>query len=58
MIIYTCPKCGEDLFHYVVTTYPPIPVYKCLKCGWKYEDISNSTPVTRVPLNLFNIPEK
>lgn len=57
MIIYTCPKCGEDLFHYIITTYPPIPVYECLKCGWKYEDISNST-ITRVPLNLFNIPEK
>lgn len=57
MIIYTCPKCGADLFHYTITTFPPIPVYECTKCGWRHEDISNST-ITRVPFNVCNVPEK
>lgn len=40
MIIYTCPKCGSQLNHYCVATFPPIHVYRCSNpdCDWKYEE--------------------
>ena len=38
MIIYTCPKCGGQLNHYCVTTFPPIDVWVCRDCDWKYEE--------------------
>ena len=38
MIIYTCPKCGGQLNHYCVATLPPIDVWACLDCDWKYEE--------------------
>ena len=38
MIIYTCPKCGGQLNHYCVTTFPPIDVWDCPNCGWRYEE--------------------
>ena len=38
MIIYTCPKCGGKLNHYCVATFPPIDVWACRDCDWKYEE--------------------
>ena len=38
MIIYTCPKCGGQLNHYCVATLPPIDVWACRDCDWKYEE--------------------
>ena len=38
MIIYTCPKCGGQLNHYCVATFPPIDVLACRDCDWKYEE--------------------
>ena len=38
MIIYTCPKCGSQLNHYCVATLPPIDVWTCRDCGWRYEE--------------------
>ena len=38
MIIYTCPKCGSQLNHYCVATLPPIDVWDCSNCGWRYEE--------------------
>ena len=38
MIIYTCPKCGSQLNHYCVATFPPIDVWTCLNCDWRYEE--------------------
>ena len=38
MIIYTCPKCGGQLNHYCVATLPPIDVWDCPKCDWRYEE--------------------
>lgn len=40
MIIYTCPKCGSQLNHYCVATFPPIHVYRCSNpdCDWKTEE--------------------
>ena len=38
MIIYTCPKCGGQLNHYCVATLPPIDVWACLDCDWRYEE--------------------
>lgn len=37
MIVETCPVCGSDLLHIIITTYPPIPTWNCPKCGWNYE---------------------
>lgn len=50
MIIYTCPRCGADLYTYVVTTFPPITINSCSKCGWRYEDKCAATDdIIRVP---------
>ena len=38
MIIYTCPKCGGQLNHYCVDTLPPIDVWDCPNCDWRYEE--------------------
>ena len=38
MIIYTCPKCGGQLNHYCVATLPPIDVWDCPNCGWRYKE--------------------
>lgn len=38
MIIYTCPKCGNELDCFCITTYPPITVHECGRCGWRHED--------------------
>ena len=38
MIIYTCPKCGGQLNHYCVATLPPIDVWDCPNCDWRYEE--------------------
>lgn len=45
-IVQTCPKCGADLEHIVYTTYPPIPAWRCPKCGWQYEQ---QVKIERVP---------
>lgn len=36
MIIETCPKCGGELKHLSLTTYPPIPKKVCTACGWSW----------------------
>lgn len=46
MIIQTCPKCGADLEHMVFATYPPIPAWRCPKCGWRHEQREE---IKRVP---------
>ena len=46
MIIETCPKCGHDLQHFTITTYPPIPAWYCPNCKWRYEKREN---IVRVP---------
>lgn len=38
MIIYTCPKCGGDIYHTCICTLPSIDVWACLDCDWKYEE--------------------
>ena len=40
MIIYTCPKCGGQLNHCCVATFPPIHVYRCSNpdCDWETEE--------------------
>lgn len=35
MIIYTCPKCGGNIYH---TYMPPIDIWGCRDCGWQYEE--------------------
>ena len=37
IIVYTCPKCGEELEEEVLASYPPIYVTRCRSCGWKTE---------------------
>ena len=46
ILIETCPNCGSDLLTEVVTTYPPIYVTRCPKCGWNHETRSE---IVRVP---------
>lgn len=38
MIIYTCPKRGGNIYHTCVCTLPPIDVWVCRNCGWRYEE--------------------
>ena len=45
-IIYTCPKCGEDLIEEIITVYPPIRHMKCSNCGWSDEEKED---VIRIP---------
>lgn len=35
MIIYTCPKCGGDIYH---TYMSSVDVWACLDCDWRYEE--------------------
>ena len=46
MIIYTCPKCGGDLQHYCIATYPLTYMYKCVRCHWQHE---KQDEIVRVP---------
>ena len=38
MIIETCPKCGGELKHISLTTYPPISKKVCTSCGWSWTE--------------------
>ena len=38
MIIETCPKCGGELKHISLTTYPPIYKKVCTSCGWSWTE--------------------
>lgn len=51
-IIQTCPKCGGDLDYFHYTIDPPIPAYRCRKCGWEWK--GEPERVIRVP---FQPPE-
>ena len=53
MIVETCPECGGDLVYEMICTNPPIPVKRCLKCGWRWE--GEREPIIRMP---FNPPEE
>lgn len=33
MIIYTCPKCGGDIYHNYISS---IDIWACRDCGWQY----------------------
>ena len=46
MIIYTCPKCGEDLQEMVLNSYPPMHKTYCSSCGW---DSSEQEEIIRIP---------
>lgn len=37
MIIEICPKCGGELKHLSLTTYPPISKRVCTACGWSWK---------------------
>lgn len=34
IIEYKCPECGGPTYGEVLTSYPPINVRRCPKCGW------------------------
>ena len=46
MIIETCPVCGADLDHIVLTSNPPQHKVKCSQCGWQHIE---SEETVRVP---------
>lgn len=52
MIIETCPRCGNDLINFEITTYPPIPGKECLKCGWRWT--GEPEKIVRVPFMINN----
>ena len=35
MIIYTCPKCGGDIYHNYISS---IDIWACRDCDWRYEE--------------------
>ena len=45
-IIYTCPRCGNDLLETVLTCDPPIYKKECKHCGWSHEEREK---VIRIP---------
>lgn len=49
VVIETCPKCGGDLLDYVLTSLPPIPCKRCMRCGWDWQ--GNREDIVRVPFN-------
>lgn len=49
MIIETCPKCGADLLHLTLTSYPPIPKKVCQQCGWSWT--GKPEEIIRVPFS-------
>ena len=46
MITYVCPKCGNNLEQIVLTSLPPIHVFKCHKCGFRKEKREQFKKVT------------
>lgn len=52
MIIYTCPKCGEELEQIILPSLPPIHVTRCNKCGFKEEKREELQRVVYKPLIL------
>ena len=51
MIIYTCPKCGHDLMHEILTCNPPIHNNYCSNCGWSHR---STEEIIRVPFSDNN----
>ena len=49
IIVETCPKCGHDLMDEIICTDPPIPVKRCWKCGWHWEEKQRFEEVVRMP---------
>lgn len=46
-IIYTCPECGGDLQHVLLTSDPPKHQEMCISCGWSSE--VEDEVVVRIP---------
>ena len=56
-IIYTCPKCGNDLTPVSTASIPPIRSMQCMACGWS--SAGEREEVIRIPYshNMYdNIP--
>lgn len=52
IIIETCPVCGHDLQHTMLTTYPGISRVFCISCGWSSDD--KPEKIIRVPYGISN----
>ena len=52
MIVYTCPKCGNDLIDEVLACYPPINKTYCPRCGWSH---SVREQIIRVPFETERV---
>ena len=66
MLVYTCPKCGENLAEVCIATNPPKYRKWCLHCGWQSQ-IEESTvvkvpyeedPVTVVAVNVYSLDKQ
>ena len=50
-VIYTCPKCGNNLDVIMKASNPPIEEYRCSQCGWTD---SHQGDVLRIPYPELN----
>lgn len=48
LIIYTCPKCGNDLQELCLPSIPPQYKIECFKCGWSKMKYSDPIGVKRI----------
>ena len=48
-IIYTCPKCGNDLHEICLASLPPQYKMECWSCGWSEMKKSEPVEVVRIP---------
>ena len=49
MIIYTCPKCGNDLQEVILASNPPQHKIYCNNCGWSHIEREE---VCRIPYQV------
>lgn len=50
-IRYTCPKCGADLRHSILTSNPPKNRVDCPNCGWFHVE-EPDYDVIRIPYTV------
>ena len=49
MIVYTCPRCGNDLQEIALTSNPPQYQKFCSRCGWSHTTVDE---IYRIPYQL------
>ena len=47
LMVETCPRCGHDLIHLVLTSNPPIEARECPMCLWYWQ--GKREDIVRIP---------